>query len=51
LNNKQIQGVFDRFLKKQSKAKSLIEVSFLSEEMQDAYWKIMLRAYKVLQPE
>ena len=51
LNNKQIQGVFDRFMKKQSKAKSLIEVSFLSEEMQDAYWKIMLRAYKALQQE
>lgn len=51
LNNKQIQGVFARFMKKQSKAKSLIEVSFLSEEMQDAYWKIMLSKYKVLQPE
>ena len=51
LNNKQIQGVFNRFMKKQSKAKSLIEVSFLSEEMQDAYWKIMLSKYKVLQPE
>ena len=51
LNNKQIQGVFNRFMKKQSKAKSLIEVSFLSEEMQDAYWKIMLRAYKALQQE
>jgi len=29
----------------------LIEASFLTEEMQDAYWKIMLRAYKALQPE
>jgi hypothetical protein len=44
-------GVFDRFVKKQAKAKSLIEASFLSEEMQDAYWKIILRAYKALKPE
>jgi serine/threonine-protein kinase HipA len=51
LNNKQIYGVFDRFVKKQAKAKSLIEASFLSEEMQDAYWKIILRAYKALKPE
>jgi serine/threonine-protein kinase HipA len=51
LNNKQIYGVFNRFVKKQAKAKSLIEASFLSEEMQDAYWRIMLRAYKALQPE
>jgi serine/threonine-protein kinase HipA len=49
LNKKQINGVLDRSVKKQSMAKSLIKASFLSEEMQDDYWEIMLRAYKALQ--
>jgi serine/threonine-protein kinase HipA len=45
LNNKQIQGVFDRFLKKQPKAKSLIEESFLSQEAKGNYSKIMEQKY------
>lgn len=48
LNNKQIQGVFNRFTKNQSRAKNLIEESFLSKEGRDAYWKIMQHRYKVL---
>jgi serine/threonine-protein kinase HipA len=48
LNNKQILGVFDRFLKKQSKAKSLIEESFLSQETKGNYSKIMEQKYKQL---
>jgi serine/threonine-protein kinase HipA len=41
LNSKQIQGVFDRFSKNQSKAKSLIDASFLSEntiDENDEHW-------------
>ncbi len=49
LNNKQINGVFDRIVNNQSKAKNLLESSFLSKEMQEAYWKIMLRRYNALQ--
>jgi serine/threonine-protein kinase HipA len=48
LKNKQILGVFDRFLKKQPKAKSLIEESFLSQEAKGNYSKIMEEKYKQL---
>jgi serine/threonine-protein kinase HipA len=48
LNNKQIQGVFNRFLKKQPKAKNLIEESFLSQEAKGNYSKIMEQKYKQL---
>jgi serine/threonine-protein kinase HipA len=48
LNKKQILGVFDRFLKKQPKAKSLIEESFLSQEAKGNYSKIMEKKYKQL---
>jgi len=48
LNNKQIQGVFNRFLKKQPKAKNLIEESFLSQEAKGNYTKIMEQKYKQL---
>lgn len=51
LNNKQIKSVFNRLVQNKSTAKSLIDASFLSEEMQQAYWKIILRAYKALQVE
>jgi len=51
LNNKQILGVFDRFLKKQSKAKSLIEESFLSQEAKGNYSKIMEQKYKQLRSD
>lgn len=48
LNKKQIQGVFNRFVKNQPKAKDLIEVSFLSEEMKKEYWRIMLEKYDAI---
>ena len=48
LNNKQIQGVFDRCIKNESKAKKLIEVSFLSLEAKENYWKIMEEKYEQL---
>jgi serine/threonine-protein kinase HipA len=48
LNNKQILGVFDRFLKKQPKAKSLINASFLSEKMKEQYWIIMLKKFDAI---
>jgi serine/threonine-protein kinase HipA len=51
LNNKQVQGVFDRFLKKQPKAKSLIEESFLSQEAKGNYSKIMEQKYKQLRSD
>jgi len=37
LNNKQIVGVYKRFLKNQTKAQNLIKASFLSEDMKDSY--------------
>lgn len=51
LNNKQIQGVFDRFIKNQAKAKSLIDASFLSEEMKEEYWSIMLQKYDAIKKQ
>jgi len=48
LNSKQIQGVFDRFSKNQSKAKSLIDASFLSEKMKEQYWSIMLQKFNTI---
>jgi serine/threonine-protein kinase HipA len=48
LNNKQIPGVFDRCIKNESKAKKLIEVSFLSQEAKENYWKIMEEKYEQL---
>jgi serine/threonine-protein kinase HipA len=49
LNNKQIQGVFNRFEKNKSIAKSLIDLSFLSEDSRQKYWKIMENQFKSLQ--
>jgi serine/threonine-protein kinase HipA len=51
LNNKQIQGVFDRFFKKEPKAKSLIEESFLSQKAKENYSKIMEQKYKQLRSD
>jgi serine/threonine-protein kinase HipA len=48
LNSKQIQGVFDRFLKNQSKAKSLIDTSFLSVKFKEQYWCIMLKKFNAI---
>jgi serine/threonine-protein kinase HipA len=47
-NNKQIQGVFDRCVKNESKAKKLIEVSFLSLEAKENYWKILEQKFEQL---
>ena len=49
LNKKQIQGVFNRFEKNKSIAKSLIDLSFLSEDSREKYWKIMENQFKSLQ--
>ena len=48
LNNKQIQWVFERCIKNESKAKKMIEVSFLSQEAKENYWKIMEEKYEQL---
>jgi serine/threonine-protein kinase HipA len=48
LNSKQIQGVFDRFSKNKSKAKSLIDASFLSKNMKEQYWSIMLKKFNAI---
>jgi serine/threonine-protein kinase HipA len=48
LNSKQIQGVFDRFSKNQSKAKSLIDASFLSKNTKEQYWSIMLKKFNAI---
>ncbi len=41
LTNKQIQGSFNRLLNHKSKALALIEQSFLSEEMKEAYQNLL----------
>lgn len=48
LNNKQINGVFQRFLKNKPKALRLIEHSFLSEEMQIKYIALLDKRYEAL---
>jgi serine/threonine-protein kinase HipA len=48
LNSKQIQGVFNRFSKNQSKAKSLIDASFLSKNTKEQYWSIMLQKFDAI---
>jgi serine/threonine-protein kinase HipA len=48
LNSKQIQGVFDRFSKNQSKAKILIDASFLSKNTKEQYWSIMLKKFDAI---
>lgn len=46
LNNKQIQGVLNRFSSNQAAAQDLISHSFLSPELQESYWKIMQSRYQ-----
>jgi serine/threonine-protein kinase HipA len=48
LNNRQIKGVFDRFLKNQIKVKNLIEISFLSQLGQENYEQIIEKKYKLI---
>ena len=45
LNSKQTQNVFERFTKYKTNAKSLIDISFLSQEAKEKYWDIMQEKY------
>jgi serine/threonine-protein kinase HipA len=47
LNQKQISGVFKRFLKKKEEVENLLESSFLSEEMKDKYLQVVFNKCKV----
>ena len=48
LTQKQINGVFKRFQKFKNKAIALIQNSFLSEEMQQAYIELLEIRYAIL---
>lgn len=49
LTSKQIQSVYSRMLKNKPKAVELIEKSFLSEDMKEAYKKLLESRYEQLQ--
>jgi serine/threonine-protein kinase HipA len=49
LNDKQIKGVFNRFLKNKSKADAWIDQSFLSDEMKTAYQDVLNFRYDQLE--
>jgi len=48
LNDKQIKGVFKRFLKNRPKAIALINKSFLSEKMKTKYLELLENRYKII---
>lgn len=48
LTDRQIQGVFKRMEENQGNAVALIEKSFLSTEMKDAYKEVLMERYDVL---
>ena len=48
LNNKQVQGIFDRFSQNKPQLKRLIEASFLSEISKENYWDILLKKFDAL---
>lgn len=48
LNDKQIKGVFKRFLKNKPKAIALINKSFLSEKMKTKYLELLENRYKII---
>lgn len=48
LSKKQFEGVFKRFLELKPGARDLIQSSFLSEDIQDAYVNILEQRYQVL---
>ncbi|MBI6117866.1 HipA domain-containing protein [Salegentibacter maritimus] len=48
LNQKQINGVFNRFQKSKNKAIGLIHNSFLSEKMKQAYIDVLENSYEIL---
>ncbi len=48
LTQKQIDGVFKRFLKYKPKALTLIEQSFLSDAMKTAYLDLLKSRYEVI---
>nr|MDA3853897.1 HipA domain-containing protein [Bacteroidales bacterium] len=47
LSEKQISGVFSRFEKKESKAISFIQFSFLSRELQNKYIDLLIERYRM----
>ena len=51
LNERQVDGIFNRFLKNRSKANHLIKRSFLSVEMQNRYLNLMELRYQTIYPE
>lgn len=51
LTSKQVDAVFKRFAKHQSKAVEWIDRSFLSDEMKEAYKEILEARYKKLYPK
>ena len=50
LTQKQIDGVFKRFLTNKPKAHQLIDISFLSLEKQEAYKSLLDERYRILYP-
>lgn len=48
LNNKQIKGVYNRFMKNRTKAFGLIELSFLSIDMKRKYLSLLNARYDKL---
>ena len=48
LNDKQIKGVFKRFLKNKPKAIALINKSFLSEKLKTKYLELLENRYKII---
>lgn len=50
LTQKQVNGVFKRFLKNKPKAFKLIDQSFLSEKMKEAYKVLLEKRYAVIYP-
>ena len=51
LIERQVEGVFNRFLKNKDKAINLIKQSFLSAKMQNKYIGLMETRYQTLYPE
>lgn len=51
LNNKQLTGVYNRFVKNKKKADKLIKASFLSDGMKGKYTSLLNERYNMLFPE
>lgn len=50
LNQKQIDGVFKRFLKNKPNSKKLIDQSFLSEKIKSEYLELLEKRYSIIYP-